>query len=268
MYVAISRPSTFIVGRYLKFSREMSQTIWTVGDTRKTPVSVEEEIAYPLMRLFGAEAHKFISAGREDYDVRMLGNGRPFCVELINPIKWRHNIDPTSIDGVPITPPGVANMIDTGSNGKVKVVNIDIICQNTSMSRVKKEIIDRMKQGAEEKKKTYRCVIRLSPEDGVVQLDPLNRSDPLTIYQKTPIRVLHRRTSSTRRKTIFSMKYEPIGKHPTSLFALTLSTDAGTYIKEFVHGDLGRTKPSVRSILGCDVDILQLDVMDLVIADS
>lgn len=28
---------------------------------------------------------KFVSAGREDADVRMLGAGRPFYIELINP---------------------------------------------------------------------------------------------------------------------------------------------------------------------------------------
>lgn len=28
---------------------------------------------------------KFLSSGREDVDVRMLNNGRPFAVELINP---------------------------------------------------------------------------------------------------------------------------------------------------------------------------------------
>ncbi|GLT99915.1 hypothetical protein SLE2022_173190 [Rubroshorea leprosula] len=38
---------------------------------------------------------------------------------------------------------------------------------------------------------------------------------------------------------------------------------AGTYIKEFVHGDLGRTHPSVGSILGCRAEILQLDVTDV-----
>ena len=40
-------------------------------------------------------------------------------------------------------------------------------------------------------------------------------------------------------------------------------SSAGTYIKEFVHGDLERTKPNVGSILGSEVDILQLDVMKL-----
>lgn len=35
---------------------------------------------------------------------------------------------------------------------------------------------------------------------------------------------------------------------------------AGTYIKEFVHGDLGRTTPSIGSLLDSEADILQLDV--------
>ena len=35
---------------------------------------------------------------------------------------------------------------------------------------------------------------------------------------------------------------------------------AGTYIKEFVHGDLGRTVPSIGSLLESEADILQLDV--------
>jgi hypothetical protein len=37
-------------------------------------------------------------------------------------------------------------------------------------------------------------------------------------------------------------------------------TSAGTYVKEFVHGDLGRTIPNVSSLLQCQADILQLDV--------
>ena len=38
---------------------------------------------------------------------------------------------------------------------------------------------------------------------------------------------------------------------------------AGTYIKEFVHGDLERTIPNVGTILGVETDIIQLDVLKL-----
>lgn len=48
---------------------------------------------------------------------------------------------------------------------------------------------------------------------------------------------------------------------------LHLTTQAGTYIKEFVHGDLGRTTPSLGSLLGLEVDIIALDVEVSIIAE-
>ena len=44
-------------------------------------------------------------------------------------------------------------------------------------------------------------------------------------------------------------------------FLLFLKTQAGTYIKEFVHGDFGRTVPSLGNLLKTECDILQLDVL-------
>jgi tRNA U54 and U55 pseudouridine synthase Pus10 len=35
---------------------------------------------------------------------------------------------------------------------------------------------------------------------------------------------------------------------------------SGTYIKEFCHGDFGRTRPSLGELLQCQCDILALDV--------
>ena len=44
-------------------------------------------------------------------------------------------------------------------------------------------------------------------------------------------------------------------------FVLNLVTQAGTYIKEFCHGDFGRTVPSVGALLGdIEVQIAELDV--------
>ena len=44
-------------------------------------------------------------------------------------------------------------------------------------------------------------------------------------------------------------------------FRLRLTTQAGAYVKEFVHGDFGRTKPNLTTILHRFVDILELDVL-------
>ena len=49
----------------------------------------------------------------------------------------------------------------------------------------------------------------------------------------------------------------------SNYYLLHLCTQAGTYIKEFVHGDLGRTNPSIGSMLRCRAEILQLDVTDV-----
>ena len=48
-----------------------------------------------------------------------------------------------------------------------------------------------------------------------------------------------------------------------NMFKLHITTSAGTYVKEFVHGDFNRTKPSLKTLLGVDTDILALDVMEV-----
>ena len=47
---------------------------------------MQDLIAEPLMKkpFFDCEKTIFHSAGREDVDVRMLGNGRPFVLEMID----------------------------------------------------------------------------------------------------------------------------------------------------------------------------------------
>mmetsp|Transcript_12778 Transcript_12778/g.21602 ORF Transcript_12778/g.21602 Transcript_12778/m.21602 type:complete len:87 (-) Transcript_12778:7-267(-) len=64
----------------------------------------------------------------------------------------------------------------------------------------------------------------------------------------------------TRDKMIYKLKVVRINKH---YFILHVLASAGTYIKEFVHGDLGRTTPNVGGILNCEADILQLDVTEV-----
>ena len=41
-------------------------------------------------------------------------------------------------------------------------------------------------------------------------------------------------------------------------FLLHVVTSAGTYVKEFVHGDFGRTEPNLGSLLGCTCEIVQV----------
>jgi tRNA pseudouridine synthase 10 len=49
--------------------------------------SVQELIDVELIPAFRCKGVKFSSAGREDADVKMLGTGRPWYIELIDPKK-------------------------------------------------------------------------------------------------------------------------------------------------------------------------------------
>ena len=47
---------------------------------------------------------------------------------------------------------------------------------------------------------------------------------------------------------------------------IEIKSSAGTYIKEFVNEDLGRTYPCLGDIIGNECDILQLDVQDIIVS--
>lgn len=95
-------------------------------------------------------------------------------------------------------------------------------------------------------------------------------SQPFTVYQKTPVRVYQRRSAAVRPKVIHTSTIQRL-KSKVDLKSLdahygvlNLHTQAGTYIKEYVHGDLGRSMPNLASVGGVhSADLLELDVMDV-----
>jgi tRNA pseudouridine synthase 10 len=96
----------------------------------------------------------------------------------------------------------------------------------------------------------------LPDEDDLTKVLFRNVVFPLTIQQRTPLRVLHRRTNSIRERNVLYARATKIDDHH---FRLELSTQAGTYVKEFIYGDFGRTIPSVSSLMGCKTNLLKLD---------
>ncbi|VDK88903.1 unnamed protein product [Dibothriocephalus latus] len=84
--VEVSRVAPLVVaGRYVKLCRKLPQTPWILDGERKLETSVEELIAAPLVSAFGpGTKYNFVSSGREDIDVRCLGLGRPFMLEISN----------------------------------------------------------------------------------------------------------------------------------------------------------------------------------------
>lgn len=230
--------SVFIAGRYNKFCRTLPQTPWLIGGERRMESSVEELIAGPILDSFRATGFNFSSSGREDVDVRTLGNGRPFAMELINPHKSWFSRDQIK---------QLQQRINSSSD-KIRVRDLQIVTRDA---------MGRMKEGEEEKTKTYRALVWTQRQIQKEALDFLNNIKELSLDQKTPLRVLHRRALAVRPRLIHSMSAEFLDHHH---FYLRLTTQAGTYIKEFVHGDFGRTKPNLGELLQTEADILELDV--------
>ncbi|XP_015280978.1 PREDICTED: putative tRNA pseudouridine synthase Pus10 [Gekko japonicus] len=228
----------FVAGRYNKYSRTLPQTPWIIDGERKMESSVEELISEHLMTTFKADSFNFSSSGREDVDVRTLGNGRPFAIELVNPRR------------VHLTAEEMRALQQTINNSSDKV-------QVHDLQIVTREAIGHMKEGEEGKTKSYNALIWTEKEIRNEDVAVLDSMKELKLDQKTPLRVLHRRPLAVRVRVIHTMQSEYIDEHH---FRLRLKSQAGTYIKEFVHGDFGRTKPNIGSLLGTTADILELDV--------
>lgn len=236
--ITCAHDSIYIAGRYNKYSRVLSQTPWVINNVRHCESSVEEKICDRITPKIKSDDHKFASAGREDIDVRMLGNGRPFLVELINPRVTC-----------------LSEQFFTDLQREINSSSEDVAVRD--LQQVTKEQCLVLKDAETNKTKTYKALVWTEDEVSEEQLHKLADVKDVKIFQKTPLRVLHRRPLAVRERCIYSMKPERLDSHSFNLF---LKTQAGTYIKEFVHGDFGRTKPNLGELLNSETDILQLDV--------
>ena len=98
--VTLDVRSAYIYGRYKKHERGIPQTRWPCrackgrgcakcNDTgQQYPSSVQDLIGNPIIELFEGREHAFHGMGREDIDVRCLGRGRPFVLEIKEPKRW------------------------------------------------------------------------------------------------------------------------------------------------------------------------------------
>lgn len=79
----------------------------------------------------------------------------------------------------------------------------------------------------------------------------------VTIHQRTPERVAHRRSDKIRERTVLDI--ESLGVQDGK-FVVEVLGEAGLYIKELVSGDGGRTRPSLAEILERKAHVTSLDV--------
>ena len=247
--LVLSIKPLYIYGRYLKYSREIPQSKWPCrkcqgsgcdyckGEGAMYSETVEGLLASPLLKATGAKVTKMHAVGREDIDARMLGTGRPFVLELSSPKKRAPDLRK------------IEEEVNRKNKGKMAA---------NGLRFVEKGAVEKVK--AVQPAKTYQLKVRCSKPIGRPGIQKLMRLRGKLISQKTPERVLHRRADLVRRRKILGLKAKQIDKNTLEL---TIKAQSGTYVKEFVTGDKGRTRPSVSEALGCACKPENLDVIDV-----
>ncbi len=249
-YLDFQISSIYIYGRYKKFKRDFPQTKWFCKICRGKgckrcsytgkiyETSVEELISKSLIKKTRAETTLLHGCGREDVDVKMLGNGRPFVLELKNPIKRKINF-------IEIT-----NQINKTNKGIIEV---------SSLRFSNKDEISRLKSAAFQK--TYKAIIKgEKPLNNEKLIKATQCLQDKNISQFTPLRVAHRRANLVREKHIYKCQVESV---ENSMAILIIVADSGTYIKELITGDEGRTKPNLSEMIDNPCKVIELDVIEI-----
>ena len=248
--VSLQICSLFIYGRYKKLTRGIPQTKWPCRICRGKgciscnytgkmyETSVEELISKKALELTNGSDESFHGCGREDVDALMLGNGRPFVLEIKNPKKRTIDITLLELE------------INSDIKDKVEISNLRF--------SDKKEIA-RIKNA--EFNKIYRIVIEGEKNIKKEKLKEVAQIlQGKTIKQLTPTRVAHRRANKVRERKIYNCELESV---EGSIARLTIETQSGTYIKELVSGDNGRTTPNISEMLGTPCKVNELDVIEI-----
>jgi tRNA pseudouridine synthase 10 len=238
----------YLRGRYRKLDRTLPQTRWPCrrchgrgcdfchGSGKMYSESVEELVAAPVLAATGGEGTRFHGMGREDIDARMLGRGRPFVLEVLRP--HQRSLDPGLL----------ARTINSTNLGRVEVLDLES-ADAGDVERVK----------SANPTKSYRVVV-----SGEVPEAKINEALELVlrraIAQRTPKRVAHRRADRVRTRRIVEAR---LVSRETGRFTLDLRAEAGTYIKEWVEGDGGRTDPNLASLLDTPLSVEALDVLEI-----
>jgi tRNA pseudouridine synthase 10 len=248
--VSLQISSLFIYGRYKKLKRDIPQTKWLCkicygkgckkcnysGKLYNT--SVEEIIAENFIKKTKGEDESFHGCGREDVDARMLGNGRPFVLEIKNPKIRELNFKELEKE--------------------INKNNKNTLFVNGLRYSTRDEII-RLKQSSF--KKTYRVVIKSKKTLNNEKLKKAAISlCGKKIGQFTPSRVAHRRAKMVREKYIYDFQIESIDG---VMATLIIEAESGTYIKELISGDEGKTQPNLSDIIGIPCQVTELDVINI-----
>jgi len=251
----LPKVKVFVEGRYRKLTRDLPQTVYFCPECKGHPRrrkkcercegfgklsrdSVQELVAWVLGKAFGTRKNKFHGSGREDVDVRMLGRGRPFVLEFLNPKE--KDVDLAALEAE----------VNRRNEGRLE---IEGLCWS-QQSRVRE-----LKETPHAKEYAVR-IRSVGPLDIDACMERANSR--IQVEQQTPNRVAHRRADKIRERWIEILEVSPFEDFENE-YSVRLRTEHGTYVKEVVTGEEGRSIPSLSALFGVACECVELDVMDI-----
>ena len=348
--------AVYVYGRYRKLERGIPQTRWPCRACKgrgwescnqtglQYEKRVQDLVGNPMLEIFQGTEHAFHGMGREDIDVRCLGRGRPFVLEIKEPKKRSFNAEKLAeiineaakgsveVSAIrPSTRSEVVRIKDTPAE-KSYTIRFTIEPMNEAEYAVLTAPVDMTKEDVQDRSKKRRrqrrgdknadrtkplettievpaagpseaelkamkkpelvalaeanglkktgkkdelierivAVLPPAPEtfdlpDDETILNIVEGLNGLKLAQRTPERVAHRRSDLIRKRTVFEAHspFIEINEHGEREIEFTLRCESGTYVKETVHGDNGRTQPSVAALIKAKCNVLWLDVGDI-----
>jgi len=244
--IVLQARSVYLYGQYRKLVRGMPQTKWLCreckgkgcprckGRGKMYETSVQENIEPPLLKAAKAKESRMHGSGREDIDVRCLG-WRPFIIEMVRPMV--RTLDLRKLQS------------QVNKSRKVKVRGLKLASKK-DVEEVKSARYD----------KVYRAEVVFEKKIDDRLLRAARKLQGVTLEQRTPQRVAHRRADLVRSRKVKKLQLRKLG--PRKL-EVKLTGEAGVYVKEFISGDNGRTMPNLASVLDNKAKKIQLDVMKI-----
>ena len=348
--------AVYVYGRYRKLERGIPQTRWPCRACKgrgcercdhtglQYERSVQDLIGNPMMAALEGTEHAFHGMGREDIDVRCLGQGRPFVMEIKEPKKRafsaakltemineqaggsvevaslrpsnrkevvrikdtpaeksytiRFTLEPMNAAELAVltAPVDLTDGSGKGRNkkrrrqqrgddasdrtkpldapietpatrpsdeamAKMKKAELVALCEEHGLAKTgtKPVLIERLQEALPPASEVF----ELPSDEVIVQV--IEGLKGVKLAQRTPERVSHRRADLIRKRTVFE-SHTPIielNEDGRREVEFTLRCESGTYVKETVHGDSGRTQPSVASLIRAKCNVVWLDVGDI-----
>jgi len=239
----------YLIGRYRKLVSRIPQTAWTckicngqgcpeckgLGGTSGN--SVEEIISRPILEIMSCEEIRFKPIGREDKDSKVLGEGRPFIIEV------------RGAKQVPFTLTPLQELMNKSGSKKIEV---------TRLARATREIARKITTRIQTTV-LYRVTLELKVEISAEKLEALERAfSKVVVSQYVPS------SKSRPRQRQQKYIYETfIRRLAPDQIELMIKCQGGIRIRDLFSEAEFKTEPSLTDILGAEPSKIQVDVMDV-----